>query len=279
MPTTKAQGLSRPRPAAEAKVDIIRTVKTPLAFYVLVVLMVEAIIGVIAGFSAASDRTTIVLVMAAIVTLLVVTVTLLALFKPEALEGRRAPLLVGVSSQASELPTIKGPKILLGATAEFTQPKMGFQHDIEAIRSLPNSGMKIEPDVTSARMREVLIKEKFDIIHFLGFVRQSSGDICFSSNDVLGADGFSELIKMAGARLVILATCDSIALGGRLSHTTNVIAATSSVEVAAFSSWEGCFFDILGQEYPLSQAFEISRRITDAPLVLLMKEDLRFSAQ
>jgi hypothetical protein len=52
---------------AASRTAIIQTVQTPLGFFVLVVLVVEGIIGVIAGISDAGERSTFVFVMAAII--------------------------------------------------------------------------------------------------------------------------------------------------------------------------------------------------------------------
>jgi len=98
----------------------------------------------------------------------------------------------------------------------------------------------------------------------------------FSERDKLNADGFAELVKLTRARLVILATCDSIALGGVIARTTNVIAATSSVNVSDFLSWENGFFSILAKRYTISQAFDISKCVSDLPLLLILKADLAF---
>jgi hypothetical protein len=100
--------------------------------------------------------------------------------------------------------------------------------------------------------------------------------LVFSENDKLNADGFTELVKLTRAKLVILATCDSITLGAMISRTTNVIAATSSVEVENVLSWEKGFFSGLAKQYTVSQAFDICRCVSGLPLVLLLKADLAF---
>jgi len=63
---TKAQRFGPSRPSAGSWLDLIRAVRTPLGFFVLVVLVVEAIIGGVAGFSSATDQTFVVSIMAAL---------------------------------------------------------------------------------------------------------------------------------------------------------------------------------------------------------------------
>ena len=72
------------------RIDIIQTVKTPLGFFTLVVLIVEGILGVItANLSQGADRTYLILGMLLLIFLLVVIVAIFALFRPEALSGKR----------------------------------------------------------------------------------------------------------------------------------------------------------------------------------------------
>ena len=78
---------------AEARTGIIRVVTSPLGFFVLVVLVVEAILGVLAGLSASADRTELVRTMATIVVILIATVAGLAWFRPEALMGTKSPVI------------------------------------------------------------------------------------------------------------------------------------------------------------------------------------------
>jgi hypothetical protein len=73
----------------ESRVDIIRTVQTPLGFFVLVVLVVEAILGVVATFGAGFDRTLTIAGMLVLIASLIAIVAFLAYSRPEALAGGR----------------------------------------------------------------------------------------------------------------------------------------------------------------------------------------------
>jgi len=77
------------RKSEGSRVDIIQTVQTPLGFFVLVVLIAEAIFGIVAGLSAGSDRTYLIFGMLALIFLLVSIVSVIAVFRPEALYGVR----------------------------------------------------------------------------------------------------------------------------------------------------------------------------------------------
>jgi hypothetical protein len=73
---------------ADEKVRIIETVRTPLAFFVLIVLMVEIIFGIAAG-KFPSQQKVIIYAMIILIFLLVGIVAFLSYLKPEALRGVR----------------------------------------------------------------------------------------------------------------------------------------------------------------------------------------------
>ena len=69
--------------------DLVKTVQSPLGFFVLVVLIVESIFGV--GLWRVSDenQATVIYFMTALIAVLVIIVAIAAAFRPEALYGRR----------------------------------------------------------------------------------------------------------------------------------------------------------------------------------------------
>jgi len=71
------------------RVGIIRAVETPLGFFVLVVLVVEAILGYITSLSSGAERTYLIAGMFALIFALVGVVSFLAYKRPEALSGKR----------------------------------------------------------------------------------------------------------------------------------------------------------------------------------------------
>lgn len=85
------------------RVDIIQTVRTPLGFFTLVVLVVEVILGVTANFSQGTDRTYLIVGMLFLIFLLVIIVAGFGFFRPEALRGERVDSLRqdGVSAGTS----------------------------------------------------------------------------------------------------------------------------------------------------------------------------------
>lgn len=82
--------------ARSNRLDVIQTVKTPLGFFTLTVLVVEVILGISANFSQGTDRTYLIIGMLGLIFLLVIIVAGLAIFRPEALSGKR-PLQDNIS--------------------------------------------------------------------------------------------------------------------------------------------------------------------------------------
>ena len=78
------------------RLGVIQTVKTPLGFFTLAVLVVEVILGISANFSQGTDRTYLIIGMLGLIFLLVIIVAGLAIFRPEALSGKR-PLQDNIS--------------------------------------------------------------------------------------------------------------------------------------------------------------------------------------
>lgn len=90
--------------APSNRVGIIQAVKTPLGFFSLVVLVVEAILGVTANFSQGTDRTYLIVGMLSLIFLLVIIVAAFAYFRPGALGEERTDFLTrGEDSTAASL--------------------------------------------------------------------------------------------------------------------------------------------------------------------------------
>ncbi len=74
------------------RLNIIESVKTPIGFFVFVVLVVEAIFGLALNNSEGSERAILIISMIALICTLVAIVVVLAVFLPEALKGERQEL-------------------------------------------------------------------------------------------------------------------------------------------------------------------------------------------
>lgn len=86
---------------SSARTSIIQSVRTPLGFFTLAVLAVEAILGITANFSQGQDRTYLIVGMLVLIFLLVLIVAGMAIFRPEALKGVRPANVVTMSDVIS----------------------------------------------------------------------------------------------------------------------------------------------------------------------------------
>src|SRR5712692_9381528 len=107
----------------DSRVSIINTVQTPLGFFVLVVLIVEAILGITATFSSGNDKTFLIGGMLALIFLLVLIVSGMAVFRPPSLYGKLVIPTTQTNAVISSTPQdilaetqiVKQPKILLAS--------------------------------------------------------------------------------------------------------------------------------------------------------------------
>src|SRR3990172_9089788 len=109
------------------RASVIQSVRTPLGFFTLAVLVVEAILGLTAYFSQGQDRTYLIVGMLVLIFLLVVIVAGMAVFRPEALSGVRPAGVVAiptVSNSTSASPLSK-PEAKQGSVeAGAVDPKL-----------------------------------------------------------------------------------------------------------------------------------------------------------
>lgn len=84
-------------PPVSLREGLVRTVQTPLGYFVLVILVAEAILGALAGVSTGPDRTLAIWGVLGACAVLTAVVTTLAVTRPEALFGKRPPAAVTAS--------------------------------------------------------------------------------------------------------------------------------------------------------------------------------------
>ena len=268
--TEKMTDSEKEKPTLLDRAQIIKTVQTPLGFFVLVVLVVEAILGTVAGFSEPPAQTIAIYGMLGLITSLVLIVSFLAYMRPEALKGER-PVR---ESHIDAIPQIEKTlinKVLCVSTAEYDH--LGIEQDALILRNTYKNVL-LDRKIDLNGFRRQLSSGSFEIVHFLGFVHPHSGDLRFSENESLAPDGFLKLLGLCGAKLVFLASCDSLFLAAKLAPYENVVAASGTVETESMVVWQGCFYDLLSRGHALSNAYEVAQTTTDVPMVLLMKRDM-----
>jgi Predicted nucleotide-binding protein containing TIR-like domain len=191
----------------------------------------------------------------------------------------------------SAIETVQSPKVLCACSPFYL--KTSFLEDVKLIRKqTENLSPKIYESngVNSKQFREILMDENFDIIHIAAYVHPKNGDVCFcdlnsegvpvddESPDSIEAVAFSKLIQLAKAKLVVLATCDSLLLAAKLAKITNMIAATDLVMVKDILDWELALYKCLSRGVSLSNAFETASSLSKASMLLLLKKDIAFTS-
>lgn len=185
---------------------------------------------------------------------------------------------------------VNSPRILCACSPQYLSSS--FQKDVEIIRkethALSTQILEMH-DASSHELKNVLMEERFDIIHISAFVDPRTGEIYFgdvdadgqsrsgATPDSLPATSFAKLVELASAKLVVLATCDSLVLAGKLARVTNMIASTGWVTVEDMLDWELSFYKCLSKGVSLSSSYETAASLSKAPMLLLMKKDLAFT--
>ena len=82
---------------------------------------------------------------------------------------------------------------------------------------------------------------------------------------MLSADALADLLQMAQAKLVVIGSCDSIALGATLVNVCHVIAARDMVSPKMMAAWVEAFYAKLPQR-SLSEALDYALKISRAPM-------------
>jgi hypothetical protein len=176
---------------------------------------------------------------------------------------------------AESVQRVASPRMYFGSIQRYLE--LGAEGDLAAMRTFSSGQLQVQKALTSDLLRSELTADHFDIVHLLFDVDQTTDILIFTETDTMKPEGFVKLIDQCHAALVVLATCNSIELGAKLSSHTNVIAATKAFTVDSFAPWATCFYQMLQKKHPVSRAFDIAKGTTDAPMVLFMKRDTVFN--
>jgi hypothetical protein len=222
---------------------------------------------------------------------------LLSAVGPACFDIRRA-LVGAMQEDISERPKIQkidNPSILCASSIQYEA--QGFEQDINIIKAAFPQCL-VEHQVNSSRLQALLTGNRFDIVHILGFIHPKTGEcvlseleelseefytkikfgkIVLENVDSIKAEGFANFIKETKARLVVLAMCDSLLLAVHLARVTNVIASTDWAKIQDIVKWEESFYSLLAQGRSLSDAFDLAKAATAAPMILLMRSDISFA--
>jgi hypothetical protein len=184
--------------------------------------------------------------------------------------------------------SVRNPRVLCVRSEAYALES--FQKDVDLIkRETEKIGAQIKelPNATTQSLQEELLKETFDLIHLCAYVDPRTGAIFFGplaeggdahqdTADSMSAQSFAKLVELSRAKLVIVATCDSLILAAKLARICNTVAATDRVLVDEILKWELGLYICLSKGVSLSNAYETASKLSSAPMLLLLKKDLAF---
>jgi len=171
--------------------------------------------------------------------------------------------------------------ILCAASAEYNEPQ--FADDLQQIRqSFPERSITAAHGVDAPDLLQFFAQRAWDIVHLAMYVDPETGDLIVprrsdSARLVIPAAGVEQLLQMSTAipRLVVVVTCDSLALAARLAPRTSVIAGHKPIDARGALRWSSIFYPALARGCPLSEAFNRAQKLADPGLVLLSKRDFQ----
>ena len=178
------------------------------------------------------------------------------------------------------------PMLLCAASPLYA--KYDFDGDSKAMNEAFPGRVSVEASINGSKLRQLLANSRWDVVHLVVNVHSVSGSIILSdrdheervgetSSDIITAEGVAALLHDQQVRLVVLATCDSLALAARLTRVTNVIAGIGWLDGKRAAEWAQLFYGFLARGRSLASAFDLSQKATDVPLVLLTKRDFRLA--
>ena len=183
---------------------------------------------------------------------------------------------------------VENPNVLCAASAQYAEPQYGFDLDEEVVRRYFPGRVTVERALTSQRLMDLLATNRFDIVHLVTAVDETSGAIIFdrvdtqspqahSGSDVMMPESFAALLTEAKTRLVVLATCKALLLGVEVAAVANMAASDQDITGQEASDWADVFYRLIAQGKSVYKAFELTRQqLKTAPIRAIRNKDLMF---
>ncbi|MBV9295849.1 MAG: TIR domain-containing protein [Acidobacteriaceae bacterium] len=196
-----------------------------------------------------------------------------AAFESEYRKERNASCSGPVSPDAVQ--TIRNPKALCISSAQFHE--LGFENQLQTVLDAFPATVTHQRAFSSSELHDALTREKFDIVHIAAFVCPRSGDLYLSNvdlrsgagtvehPDIVPADALVSLLAMSETKLVVIGSCDSIALAATLVGVSHVISARDIISAKMMAAWVAAFYGMLPRS-SLSQALDYASKLSQAPM-------------
>jgi hypothetical protein len=181
------------------------------------------------------------------------------------------------------LEELSAVRVLCASSKEFDAPEFD-KHRKEIRRNFPKGSLVAREGIPATVLYELMFEGRWEIVHLATYVDAAKGDVILpqmrdgsrqSARNRILADGFVDLVKRCGARLVVVPTCDSVALAIKMAPFTNVIAGHKPIETIAALDWAKVFYRNLAKGIPLRDSYDAAQRQADCGLALLSKREFR----
>jgi hypothetical protein len=202
----------------------------------------------------------------------------------DALASEARDLEAQVARQTAGLETIRNPRVLCAATAQYAQPAFEFHRDVAVVqRYFPRA--VIERALTASGLRNMLLSQRFDIVHLVLPVSSATGQLIFdpvtdktdtSSLSTMSPAAFASLLRESRTQLVVLATCNALLLAVEVAPVANMAASDQDIVGKDAEEWADCFYGLLAQGRSVFNAFDITRQQMNAPIRAIRQKDVVF---
>jgi hypothetical protein len=186
---------------------------------------------------------------------------------------------------------IRDPRVVCLTSDQFLD--LGFKNQLQIVLDAFPQDLRHSQLRSSAELQDLVMtkSERVDIVHIAAFVCPRTGAVYFSpvdlatgrssvaEVDLIPPDALAMLLTKAQTRLVVIASCESLALATSLLRVTNVIAGRDVISAPAMASWVETFYETL-KTLSLAEACEYAFHVSHAQMTLLAQQtampELRF---
>jgi hypothetical protein len=200
----------------------------------------------------------------------------------EAMYRERSRVAETARTIGSLTEVVRNPKALCISSQQFLD--LGLENQLEHVLAAFPSDLSHRRVLGSMEARRVLSQGRHDIVHIAAFVCPRSGDLYFSDvdlrtgkpnpdvqKDVITPEDLVSLLRGAGSRLVVITSCDALALATTLIAACHVVAARDMVSPNMMAAWVEAFYGLLPTA-SLSEALTFAIRASGAPMRLYAQQ-------
>jgi len=177
--------------------------------------------------------------------------------------------------------SVENPHVVCVTSQQYRD--LGLANEIEMVLAAFPRLLQHEIVMSSAKLMQALNSE-VDIVHIAGYVCPRSGTLFFSAvklpegssqpegeEDCVKAEALTRLLRLAGTKLVVIASGDSLALISRLLPVVHVISPQERISAAQMARWVKEFYQLLWTN-TLSDACAIATMQSGATMTMMSKQ-------